>query len=136
MSIGNKTQPASLDATTDLFLQKLAAQGGPPLYTLSPTAARAVLTDVQAGDSEKPEVDSEDRIIRGGPTGEITLRIVRPRDLPGPLPVVMHFHGGGWILGDKYTPDRMTRETAVGANTAVVFFDYDRSPEARYPVAI
>jgi acetyl esterase len=48
----------------------------------------------------------------------------------------MHFHGGGWILGDKDTHDRMTREIAVGANAAVVFVDYDRSPEARYPVAI
>jgi len=48
----------------------------------------------------------------------------------------MHIHGGGWILGDKDTHDRMTREIAVGANAAVVFVDYDRSPEARYPVAI
>jgi acetyl esterase len=48
----------------------------------------------------------------------------------------MHFHGGGWILGDKDTHDRLTREIAVGANAAVVFVDYDRSPEARYPVAI
>jgi acetyl esterase len=136
MSIVNKTQPASLDATTERFLQKLAAQGGPPLYTLSPTAARAVLTDVQAGASEKPEADSEDRIIRGGPTGEIALRIVRPRDRPGPLPVVMHFHGGGWILGDKETHDRLVRDIATGAQATVVFVDYARSPEAHYPIAI
>src|SRR2546423_1395001 len=128
MSTVNNTQPASLDATTDRFLQKLAAQGGPPLYTLSPTAARAVLTDVQAGDSEKPEADSEDRIISGGPTGEIALRIVRPRDLPGPLPVVMHFHGGGWILGDKETHDRLVRDIATGAQATVVFVDYARCP--------
>jgi acetyl esterase len=48
----------------------------------------------------------------------------------------MHFHGGGWIVGDKDTHDRMTREIAVGANATVVFVDYDRSPEAQYPVAI
>ena len=48
----------------------------------------------------------------------------------------MHLHGGGWILGDKDTHDRLTREIAVGANAAVVFVDYDRSPEARYPIAI
>src|SRR5437764_6556173 len=128
MSIVNNTQPASLDATTDRFLPVLAAPGGPPLYTLSPTAARAVLTDVQA--------DSEDRIISSGPTGEIALRIVRPRDLPGPLPVVMHFHGGGWILGDKETHDRLVRDIATGAQATVVFVDYARSPEAHYPIAI
>ena len=136
MSIAELTSVPTLDATVDRFVQQLAAQGGPPLYTLSPTAARAVLTGVQAGDVTKPEADSEDRTISGGPTGEIALRIVRPRDLPGPLPVVMHFHGGGWILGDKETHDRFTREIALGSNAGVVFVDYDRSPEAQYPVAI
>jgi acetyl esterase len=48
----------------------------------------------------------------------------------------MHFHGGGWILGDKETHDRFTREIAVGANAAVVFVDYDRSPEVHYPIAV
>jgi acetyl esterase len=48
----------------------------------------------------------------------------------------MHIHGGGWILGDRETHDRFTREIAVGSNAAVVFVDYARSPEARYPVAI
>jgi acetyl esterase len=48
----------------------------------------------------------------------------------------MYFHGGGWILGDRDTHDRLIREIAVGAETAVVFVEYARSPEARYPVAI
>ncbi len=64
------------------------------------------------------------------------IRIVRPDGARGLLPVVMFIHGGGWILGDKNTHDRLVREIAVGANAAVVFVDYDRSPEARYPVAI
>jgi len=52
------------------------------------------------------------------------------------LPAVIYIHGGGWILGDRNTHDRLVREIAVGAGAAVVFVDYDRSPEARYPVAI
>ena len=52
------------------------------------------------------------------------------------LPVVMYFHGGGWVLGDRETHDRLIREIAHGANAAVVFVEYTRSPEARYPVAI
>jgi acetyl esterase len=67
----------------------------------------------------------------------VRIRIVRP---PGArdqvLPGVMHFHGGGWILGDKETHDRLTRELAVETDAAVVFVDYDRSPEAHYPLAI
>jgi acetyl esterase len=136
MSSTNMTQLVSLDAATDLFLKKLAAQSGPPLYTLSPTAARAVLTDVQAGDVPAPAADSEDCTISGGPTGEIALRIVRPRGVSGPLPVVMHFHGGGWVLGDTQTHDRLVRDIATGVQATVVFVDYARSPEAHYPVAI
>ena len=45
-------------------------------------------------------------------------------------------HGGGWVLGNAGTHDRLVRELAVGAGAAVVFVEYDRSPEARYPVAI
>jgi acetyl esterase len=52
------------------------------------------------------------------------------------LPVVMYFHGGGWILGDRDTHDRLFREIAVGAEAAVVLVEYERPPEARYPAAI
>nr|WP_241991715.1 alpha/beta hydrolase [Paraburkholderia sp. RAU2J] len=48
----------------------------------------------------------------------------------------MYFHGGGWVLGDTNTHDRLIREIANGAHAAVVFVDYDRSPEAQYPVPI
>ena len=48
----------------------------------------------------------------------------------------MYIHGGGWVIGDKETHDRLVRELAVGANAVVVFVDYDRSPESRYPTAI
>jgi acetyl esterase len=48
----------------------------------------------------------------------------------------LYFHGGGWVLGDATTHNRIVRELAVGADAAVVFVDYDRAPEQRYPVAI
>jgi acetyl esterase len=66
----------------------------------------------------------------------VPVRIVRPAGAQGPLPVVLYFHGGGWILGDRDTHDRLVREIAVGVEAAVVFVDYARSPEAHYPVAI
>src|SRR6185436_17297831 len=54
----------------------------------------------------------------------------------GALPVVLYLHGGGWILGDASTHDRLVRELAAGASAAVAFVEYDRAPEAKYPVAI
>ena len=125
-----------LEPTTQKFIDALAAAGGPPIYTLSPDAARDVLAGAQAQPVAKLPAAIEDTTFPVGPTGSVRIRLVRPQGQSGTLPVVMHFHGGGWILGDKETHDRMTREIAVGANAAVVFVDYDRSPEARYPVAI
>jgi acetyl esterase len=126
----------TLEPTTQKLIDQIAAQGGPPLYTLSPTAARAVLTKVQKAAVKSPAASIEDTTFPVGPTGTTRIRIVRPPDAKGALPVVMWFHGGGWVLGDKDTHDRLVREIAHGTGAAVVFVDYERSPEARYPVAI
>jgi acetyl esterase/lipase len=127
---------ALLEPMTQSFIDALTAAGGPPLYTLSPAAARDVLADAQAQPVAKLNAVIEDTTFPVGPTGSVRIRIIRPPDTGGVLPVVMHFHGGGWILGDKDTHDRMAREIAVGANAALVFVDYDRSPQAQYPTAI
>jgi acetyl esterase/lipase len=68
--------------------------------------------------------------------GDVRVRIVRPPDAVGTLPVILYMHGGGWVLGNAHTHDRLVRELAVGTGAAVVFVEYERSPEARYPVAI
>ncbi len=130
------TPVPSLDATIQRFVQELTAQDVPPLHMLSPAEARAVLAGLQTGQGLRFDADSEDCTISAGPTGEIALRIVRPSDSPRPLPAVVYFHGGGWVMGDRETHDRLLREIAVGAHVAVVFVDYARSPEAQYPVAI
>jgi acetyl esterase len=85
----------------------------------------------------KAPADIEDRTIAAGPTGTVDIRIVRPKGTRNDvLPVIVYMHGGGWILGDKETHDRLVRELANGARAAIVFVDYTRSPEAKYPVAI
>jgi acetyl esterase len=119
------------------FLKALEAQGGPALSTLSATSARTVLLSLQRSVTVATlPADNEDRTIRCGPTGEIALRLVRPPGARGALPGVMYFHGGGWMLGDSETHDRLVREIAIGAQATVVFVEYARSPQARYPVAI
>lgn len=123
-----------LEPTTQKFIDSLA--GSKPIYTFSPDEARNILAGAQKGDVKKLAAQEEDKVIKVGPTGSVKLRIVRPEGAKGTLPVVMYFHGGGWVLGDADTHDRLAREIANGAKAAVVFVDYDRSPEARYPIAI
>ena len=118
------------------FLKALEDQGGPPLCTLPPADARDVLLSLQRSVTvaELP-ADSSNRTLRCGPTGEISLHIVRPHGASGALPAVMYFHGGGWMLGDRETHDRLVREIAIGAQATVVFVEYACSPQAKYPVA-
>jgi len=124
----------TLELHTQQFIDSLA--GAPPIYTLSPDAARSVLAQAQSIPVGKPSAQIEDISLPVGPTGSVPIRVVRPVGATEVLPVVMYFHGGGWILGDRDTHDRLVREIAVGAQAAVVFVDYSRAPEARYPVAI
>jgi len=120
------------------FLEALEAQGGPPIYTLPYADARAVLDKAQvAANVARPPADIDDRKVPGGPKGEVSIRILRPNPRPaGSLPIVMYFHGGGWVLGNKDTHDRLIREIADGAQAAVVFVNYTPSPEAQYPTSI
>ena len=66
----------------------------------------------------------------------IQLKVVRPADAKGELPVFMFFHGGGWVLGDYATHERLIHDLVVGSGAAAVYVDYTPSPEAKYPTAI
>ncbi|MEU6486145.1 alpha/beta hydrolase [Streptomyces sp. NPDC046887] len=114
-----------------------AATANPPyLYEIPVEDGRKAVDEVQSGAVAKPEVDEEWVTVEGGPTGSVPTRIVRPAGHQGPLPVILYIHGAGWVFGNAHTHDRLVRELAVGARAAVVFPEYSRSPEARYPVAI
>jgi len=126
-----------LEPTTKAFVEKINKQNGTPTYKLSLRDARKVLGDLQATtETTKLPADIENLNIPVGPKGQISIRIIRPKGNKGILPVVMYFHGGGWVLGDKNTHDRLIREISNGANAAVVFVNFTPSPEAKYPVAI
>src|ERR687894_825077 len=103
--------------------------------TFTPAEARAVLDDVQATPIDKLPVD-ERWITVPADAGDVRVRIVRPAGAEGTLPVILYMHGGGWVLGNAGTHDRLVRELACGAGAALAFVEYDRSPEAHYPAAI
>jgi acetyl esterase len=107
----------------------------PFIYELEPAQARKVLDDLQAAPIDKLPVD-EEWITVPAAVGDARVRIVKPVDCAEPLPVIVYMHGGGWILGNAATHDRLVRELAVGARAALLFVEYPNSPEARYPVAI
>ena len=113
------------------------ATANPPyLFDLPPAEGRKTVDDVQSGDIAQPDVDEEWITVPGGPTGSVRARIVKPAGAEGVLPVILYIHGAGWVFGNAHTHDRLVRELATGAEAAVVFPEYDLSPEARYPVAI
>ncbi|MFE0677431.1 alpha/beta hydrolase [Streptomyces sp. NPDC058867] len=113
------------------------ATANPPyLFELAPAEGRKAVDEVQSGEIEKPAVDEEWVTVDGGPTGSVRARVVRPAGAEGVLPVILYIHGAGWVFGNAHTHDRLVRELAVGAGAAVVFPEYDLSPEHRYPVAV
>jgi acetyl esterase/lipase len=112
------------------------ATANPPfLYELTPAQARAVLDEVQSGPIDKLPVD-EQWITVPSTYGDVRVRMLRPPGATGTLPVILYLHGGGWVLGNAMTHDRLVRELVNGTGAALAFVEYDRSPEARFPVAI
>ncbi|MFD5860882.1 alpha/beta hydrolase [Streptomyces chartreusis] len=123
-----------LEPAAQVFAE--ATANPPYLFDLGPAEGRKVVDEVQSGEIAKPDVDEEWVTVAGGPTGEVRVRVVRPAGATGTLPVIIYIHGAGWVFGNAHTHDRLVRELAVGTGAAVVFPEYDLSPEARYPVAI
>ncbi len=107
----------------------------PHINDLGPVKGREALKDLQ---KEPAVIDVDERwiTVTGGPTGSVRVRIVTPPGSTGPLPVVIYIHGAGWVFGDAGTHDRLVRELAVQSGAAVVFPEYDLSPEAKYPTAL
>ncbi len=126
-----------LEPQTQAFIDSLAAQGGKPPYELSYTDARRVLEDLQASAKvKKLPADVEDKPLPVGPSGQTSVSIYRPKAAKDSLPVVMYFHGGGWVLGSRNTHDRLLRDLVNGTNAAFVFVNYTPAPDAQFPVQI
>jgi acetyl esterase/lipase len=124
-----------LDKEVKEFL-KAVNSGGTPVEQLSKQDARNVLVNAQkAFKVDMSGVDISEKTIKAdGYT--LTLNIVRPTGIKGKLPAFIFIHGGGWILGDFPTHQRMVRDLSVLSGFVGIFVNYTPSPEARYPQAI
>ncbi|KPW24100.1 Lipase [Pseudomonas cannabina pv. alisalensis] len=127
---------STIEHNTQAFLDALNSGTGKPIEQLSPKDARAVLVGAQASVKlTLPKADVSEKTIKVDGQS-ISLNIVRPAGVKGTLPVFMFFHGGGWVLGDFQTHERLVRDLVAGSGAVAVFVNYTPSPEAHYPTAI
>lgn len=126
----------AIDHRIRAFLKELNAPGGTPMEEMSPQEARQVLVSAQKSvqvDLQPARVSSKTIDYEGQ---HVDLTIVHPAGAEKTLPAFLFFHGGGWVLGDYPTHERLVRDLVAYSGAAAVFVNYTPSPEAQYPVAI
>ena len=125
----------TLDPDAQFLLRLLALSGNRGVAQLEPAAARA---EMRRAIALAPAVEgrmSVGALSIPGPAGPIPARLYRP-DVPGPRPLVVFFHGGGWVLGDLDTHDGGCRFLARESGANVLAVDYRLAPEHRFPAAV
>jgi len=125
----------SLDPQAKSFLDTIAGFGGPPLEQLPLAEARKVpLGLIEFGGPEESMAEVQNRTVRG-PSGPIPVRVYRPVKKET-LPALMFFHGGGFVICNLDTHDRLCRSIAKASGCAVISVDYRLAPEHKYPAAV
>ena len=128
-----------LDPDAQAVLDAMIKAGRPAVETLTPAQARQQLRDVRAAMRQPQPIVAEVRnLSAGGPHGPIPLRLYRSRAAAGggTQPVLVYFHGGGWVFGDIETHDNLCRSLANSADCTVISVDYRLAPEHKFPAAV
>ena len=123
-----------LQPDVQMVLEQTALLGLPPLESMPPQEARAVFGAIIAMYPPGPEVAD---VVDGrfpGAAGDLAYRLYRPQ-AAGPQPIVLYFHGGGWVLGGATSDDALCRDLCVRTGAIVVSADYRHAPEGRFPAA-
>lgn len=129
------TLSQGIEPETRKFLEKINSQTGPKLTDLPLDKARDVFSSLQDVPVHKAPASFEDLVFKTE-SKDINVRIYRPENSKAKLPVIFYCHGAGWVFGDKNVYDRLCRDLVAGTGAALVFTDFSRSPEAKFPVAI
>ena len=119
-----------LDPQAQQVMDQMEALGLPPAHTVTPVEARA--NSKARPRATGPEVARVEDLRIPGPDEEVPVRVYTPEG-SGPFPVLVWFHGGGWVVGDLDNADGTARHLAVGANCVVVSVDYRLAPETKFP---
>lgn len=125
----------ALDSAVKAQLDGLKAAGLPQPHELGVPGARQLLRSLRLGDATPIAVGRvEDRVVPSH-AGPLPVRLYTP-DADPPHPVIVFFHGGGFVLGDLDTHDQLCRRLCAGARSVVVGVDYRLAPEHPYPAAL
>ena len=123
-----------LDPQAKQLLEQMKAAGAPPFGSISVEDTRKLFDGIAALGPAPAEVASvTDREVPG-PAGAVPIRVYRP-SAPGPLPVFVYLHGGGWVIGSFASHDGACRALANGIPAVVVAADYRLAPEHKFPAA-
>lgn len=118
------------------FIKEINSKDLEPLYKLTPNEARDFLSQLQSRYYNEITANITDIEIKTEMEGVIPVRLIKPENTNDELlPVIMYAHGGGWVMGDKYTHDELIKKLAINLNCCVAFIEYERSPEAKFPKA-
>lgn len=127
----------ALDPDVLLVLDMIRLAGRPPFEQLTPAEAREAYMKSRAILQPEPEPVAEARDLAApGPHGPIPLRLYRPQGGAAPLPGLIYYHGGGWLLGGLDSHDVVCRRFANAARCVVVSVDYRMAPEHKFPAAV
>lgn len=122
-----------LDPQVQVVLENMKKQGVPPLHALSVENARKINLSSMAAQPDK--VWKIDNLTIPGPVDFIPARVYTPES-ETPLPVVVYYHGGGWVVGNLDAADVLCRQLANGVKCIVVSVDYRLAPEHKFPAAV
>ena len=118
----------------DMVLDFISTLNLPAMETMTPTEARAFAEASSAERPTGPEVgEIADGVLQGA-DGELEYRLYRPAS-PGPHPIVVYFHGGGWVFGSHTSDDPLCRDLCAQSNTLIISVNYRHAPEAPFPAA-
>jgi acetyl esterase len=118
----------------EYLLKKMAEMGMKPLSGMSPEEARQmIVSSMREAGPPRPVASVADRMIPG-PAGDLMIRVYSPHGR-GPFPLLIFFHGGGFVLGDINTHDPICRELCDGAGCVVMSVEYRLAPENKFPAA-
>jgi len=129
----------ALDPQARAVIDLVIKSGRPAYHTLSPKDARQLFRETRpASTPTPPEIGAVRNITADGPGGPIPLRVYRPAGATAgtPLPALVYFHGGGWVIGDLDTHDVQCRQLTAEAGITVVAVDYRLAPEHKFPAAV
>ncbi len=125
-----------VDPNLQPLLDVINGMDGGDLSELSVSEARELLRMMAAVDGEPDAVaELSDRTIPG-PAGPIPVRVYRPESDAAALPILVWYHGGGWVIGDLETADWTARRLANRVGAVVVSVDYRLAPEHQFPAAV